>query len=77
MHGESSGRWVGLDALRGADMLLIAGLDVLCWHLARLFPENGVLQGLGRQMGHVAWEGFLRVVALALFLYRRGIFIRL
>lgn len=58
MHGESSERWVGLDALRGADMLLIAGLDVLCWHLARLFPENGVLQGLGRQMGHVTWEGF-------------------
>lgn len=80
----ASPRLLSLDALRGADILVIAGLDALVYRLAPLFPQSGFMQGLRMQMGHVAWEGlaaydlvfplfvFLAGVSLCLSLQRRA-----
>lgn len=84
MHAPSAPRLLSLDALRGADILVIAGLDALVYRLAPLFPQNNFMQGLRAQMGHVAWEGlaaydlvfplfvFLAGVSLCLSLQRRA-----
>lgn len=84
MLPASSPRLLSLDALRGADILVIAGLDALVYRLAPLFPQSDVMQGLRAQMGHVAWEGlaaydlvfplfvFLAGVSLCLSLQRRA-----
>lgn len=84
MNAPSASRLLSLDALRGADILVIAGLDALVYRLAPLFPQNNFMQGLRAQMGHVAWEGlaaydlvfplfvFLAGVSLCLSLQRRA-----
>lgn len=80
----SSSRLLSLDTLRGADILIIAGLDALVYRLAPLFPQSEVMQAIRAQMGHVAWEGlaaydlvfplfvFLAGVSLCLSLQRRS-----
>lgn len=77
-------RLLSLDALRGADILIIAGLDTLVYRITPLFPHSGVMQGLRAQMGHVAWDGltvydmvfplfvFLSGVSLCLSQHRRA-----
>lgn len=84
MNDARSSRLLSLDTLRGADILVIAGVDALVYRLAPLFPQNGCMQGLRAQMGHVAWEGlaaydlvfplfvFLAGVSLCLSLQRRA-----
>lgn len=84
MNAPSSSRLLSLDTLRGADILVIAGLDALVYRLAPLFPQNALIQGLRAQMGHVAWEGlaaydlvfplfvFLAGVSLSISLQRRA-----
>lgn len=80
----TSPRLLSLDTLRGADILVIAGVDALVYRLAPLFPQSGFMQTLRAQMGHVAWEGltaydlvfplfvFLAGVSLYLSLQRRA-----
>lgn len=84
MNSSPSARLLSLDTLRGADILVIAGLDALVYRLAPLFPQNNFMQELRAQMGHVAWEGlaaydlvfplfvFLAGVSLCLSLQRRA-----
>ena len=50
-------RLMSLDALRGFDMFWIVGADALVESLRKL-SENGVVQGLARQLEHVGWAGF-------------------
>ncbi len=76
-------RLCSLDALRGLDMLLILGVDVLVYRMYQYCPQNGVLQLLREQMGHAPWEGlrvydcifplfvFLSGIAMALSMQRR------
>ncbi len=63
MSATSSNRLESLDTLRGLDMLIILGLDLLLIALAALFPESGALKESAVQMGHEAWQG-LRVYDL-------------
>lgn len=53
---QSNGRLASLDALRGFDMLFIAGLAYLIRAICRLFP-GGESCWLEAQMHHVAWDG--------------------
>lgn len=76
-------RLCSLDALRGLDMLLILGVDVLVYRLYYLYPQNEFMQLLREQMGHAPWEGlrlydcifplfvFISGIAMALSLQRR------
>lgn len=84
MNNTPPYRLLSLDALRGADILIIAGLDALVYRLAPLFPQSGFIRILRTQMGHVPWDGlsaydlvfpifvFLAGVSLCLSLQRRA-----
>jgi predicted acyltransferase len=50
-------RLMSLDALRGFDMFWIVGADALVQGL-RKAGDNHAVQGLARQLEHVAWAGF-------------------
>lgn len=71
---EGRERLASLDALRGADMSLIIGLDMLLRSLAGHFPGSAGWQKVGWHMGHAAWEG-LRVydMVFPLFVFIAGI----
>ena len=53
---SNNGRLMSLDALRGFDMLVIAGLAYLIRAICCLFP-GGESCWLETQMHHVAWDG--------------------
>lgn len=53
---QPNGRIASLDALRGFDMLFIAGLAYLIRAICCLFP-GGESCWLEEQMHHVAWDG--------------------
>ncbi len=68
------GRLASLDALRGLDMLCIAGLDLLVYTLADTFPRNGALHGFAEQFSHCAWEGLhLYDLIFPLFTFIAGV----
>lgn len=67
-------RLTSLDALRGADILIIAGLDALVYRMAPLFPHSTFMQGLREQMGHVAWAGLaVYDLVFPLFVFMAGV----
>ena len=71
---DKNQRLLSLDALRGFDMLFIMGLSGLIVNLSKLTPECGVMQWLGAQMHHVAWDGFTHHDTIfPLFLFIAGI----
>ncbi len=71
---SSTGRLYSLDALRGLDMLCIAGLELLVWALAATFPQVPFVQWCGRQFGHCAWEGLtLYDLIFPLFVFLAGV----
>ena len=53
---SNNGRLMSLDALRGFDMLFIAGLAYLIRAICCLFP-GGESCWLETQMHHAAWDG--------------------
>lgn len=55
-NNQPTGRLASLDALRGFDMLFIAGLAYLIRAVCCLFP-GGESFWLENQMHHVAWDG--------------------
>lgn len=55
-NNQPTGRLASLDALRGFDMLFIAGLAYLIRAICSLFP-GGESFWLENQMHHVAWDG--------------------
>jgi len=57
MANNKSARLESLDALRGFDMLFIAGLASLIAAICNLFP-GGADCWLATQMHHAAWDGF-------------------
>lgn len=70
----SPARLLSVDALRGADILIIAGVDTLVYRLAPLFPHSGFMRGLREQMGHVAWEGLAAYdLVFPLFVFLAGV----
>ncbi len=71
---SSPARLYSLDALRGLDMLCIAGLELLVWALAASFPGVPLLQWGARQFGHCAWEGLtLYDLIFPLFVFLAGV----
>ncbi len=67
-------RLYSLDALRGLDMLCIAGLELLVWALALTFPHSVVLQWCAAQFRHCAWEGLtLYDLIFPLFVFLAGV----
>jgi predicted acyltransferase len=50
-------RLMSLDALRGFDMFWIVGADALVEGLRKL-SDGPVIQGVAKQLEHVAWAGF-------------------
>jgi predicted acyltransferase len=50
-------RLMSIDALRGFDMFWIVGADDLVEGLRKV-SDNGLIQGLAKQLEHVAWAGF-------------------
>ena len=71
---DKSQRLLSLDALRGFDMLFIMGMSGLILNLSKLTPECGLMQWLGAQMHHVAWDGFTHHDTIfPLFLFIAGI----
>ncbi len=71
---SSSGRLFSLDALRGLDMLCIAGLELLVWALALTFPGAPGLAWLAAQFRHCPWEGLtLYDCIFPLFVFLAGV----
>ncbi len=69
-----SKRLFSLDALRGLDMLCIAGLELLVWALALSFPHCSALQWCAAQFRHCAWEGLtLYDCIFPLFVFLSGV----
>lgn len=74
---SGKGRLLSLDALRGFDMLWIAGGSTLIAVLAKL-TGAGWLKALSIQMSHVPWEGFhFYDLIFPLFMFIAGIAIPL
>ncbi len=70
---KPSERLQSLDALRGFDMLFIMGFASLIAALCGLWP-NAVTEGIARQMGHAAWDGFTHHDTIfPLFLFIAGV----
>lgn len=71
---QEEGRLASLDALRGADMCIIIGVDMLLRALAGLYSGSEVCQKAAWHMGHAAWSG-LRVydMVFPLFVFISGI----
>ena len=75
---DKPSRLLSLDALRGLDMLIIAGVDTLVYSLAHAAPGNGAVQGLREQMTHVDWEGLVAYdLVFPLFVFLAGVSMRL
>ncbi len=71
---SSNGRLYSLDALRGLDMLCIAGLELLVWALAITFPHCPALQYCAAQFRHCPWEGLtLYDCIFPLFVFLSGV----
>ncbi len=71
---SANSRLYSLDALRGLDMLCIAGLELLVWALAAAFPGNGLVTVLSAQFRHCAWEGLtLYDCIFPLFVFLAGV----
>lgn len=71
-------RLLSLDALRGLDMLIIAGFDTLVYRWALAVPDNSVVQGLRGQMTHVDWDGLVAYdLVFPLFVFLAGVSMRL
>lgn len=69
----SKQRLQSLDALRGLDMLLIVGLNIVVYALAGIFPNNGFCQLVVTQFLHKQWMGFsLLDLVLPLFVFIAG-----
>lgn len=70
---EKSQRLQSIDALRGFDMLFIAGLSGVILSVCALFP-NGENCWLAQQMYHCSWDGITqRDTIFPLFLFISGI----
>lgn len=64
---------MSLDTLRGFDMFFIMGGDALFVTICSLFPGTW-MSGLGKQMYHVAWDGFTFYdLIFPLFLFLAGV----
>ncbi len=71
---SSPSRLYSLDALRGLDMLCIAGLELLVWALAATLPGNAAMQAVAAQFRHCAWEGLtLYDCIFPLFVFLSGV----
>ena len=71
-------RLASLDALRGLDMLIIAGLDTLAYAIAMAAPDSAAAQGLRQQLTHVDWEGLVAYdLVFPLFVFLAGASMRL
>lgn len=71
--GTKESRLCSLDALRGFDMFFIMGGDALFATLGALLPGT-LFEAWGRQMGHVAWNGFaFEDLIFPLFLFLAGV----
>ncbi len=71
---SSHARLYSLDALRGLDMLCIAGLELLVWALAVTFPTVSSLQWCAAQFRHCPWEGLtLYDCIFPLFVFLSGV----
>ena len=71
-------RLLSLDALRGLDMLIIAGWDTLVYSWAKAAPENTAVQTLRVQMTHADWEGLAAYdMVFPLFVFLAGVSMRL
>ncbi len=71
---SSDGRLFSLDALRGLDMLCIAGVELLVWALAAACPGNAFCQWLAGQFGHLPWAGLtLYDCIFPLFVFLAGV----
>ena len=71
-------RLLSLDALRGLDMLIIAGLDTLAYAIAKAAPDSAAAQGLRQQLTHVDWEGLVAYdLVFPLFVFLAGASMRL
>ncbi len=67
-------RLYSLDALRGLDMLCIAGLELVVWALALTFPQVPALQWCAAQFRHCAWAGLtLYDLIFPLFVFLAGV----
>ena len=70
---NSSKRLASLDAVRGFDMLFIAGLTPLLAAICKLFP-NGTESWIYQQMLHADWNGFTHYDTIfPLFIFIAGI----
>lgn len=70
---QEQGRVLSLDALRGADMLLIIGLDGVLREGAAFLPK-GAGAWLAAQMGHVEWQGLaIYDLVFPLFVFISGV----
>ncbi len=71
---SSNARLFSLDALRGLDMLCIAGLELLVWALASTFPYTPALQWCAAQFAHCPWAGLtLYDLIFPLFVFLAGV----
>ncbi len=71
---SSDARLHSLDALRGLDMLCIAGLGALIWALAQTFPNVSLWQSCAAQFRHCAWAGLtLYDLIFPLFVFLSGV----
>ncbi len=74
MESPPAARLYSLDALRGLDMLCIAGLELFVWALASACPGNAAVQTLAAQFRHCAWEGLtLYDCIFPLFVFLSGV----
>lgn len=77
MSGENevkSPRLLSLDALRGADMICIIGLDAIMAAWAACCPDWSGVQAVAQQFRHCAWEGIhLYDLIFPLFLFISGV----
>ena len=70
---KKDNRLFSLDTLRGFDMFFIMGGDALFLTICSLFPGT-LLGGWGKQMYHVAWDGFTFYdLIFPLFLFLAGV----
>ncbi len=70
----TTSRLASLDALRGLDMLCIAGLDALAFALAEANPGSGWAHALAEQFSHSPWEGLrLYDLIFPLFTFLAGV----
>ncbi len=69
-----NGRLFSLDALRGLDMLCIAGLQLLVWSWALVSPESAALRWCADMFRHSVWEGLtLYDCIFPLFVFLSGV----